>query len=347
MPDSDDTTNETTTATDGSNANTSTTDQTTGVTNGTATQATSQNDPIKNKRLAYLTMSEQLRSLFSFELTLPGTYKGMHTNQFLWMDVTDDFYDDFYSDIMENIGLSKFNRYTGFKKGRFYIEKKEWKYDSKDGVKTTLTINPIPSMYSDYMKAQLEAERALDQAVIDATPKNKGSVGSSVNATGTDCNASDGTESNTWAGHKCNPPKCTSASKTIHGNSSRQYAKDTASHNSSSRDLVNYVASLCEYQLYADNPHGESRCPENMWTGGKPIRGNCADFARMLKCILDVNGYNSIICHIPGHFYNAIWENNQWTVCDICAKTCWGREAYGHANHGNIKPLGTWDSPVS
>lgn len=175
------TTNTTGTGTAG---DTTGTDATTGATGaGTQTQATTQNDPAKNKRLAYLTMSEQLRSLFSFEMTLPGTYKGMHTNQFLWMDVEDDFYDDFYSEIMENIGETKFNRYTGFKKGRFYIEKKEWKYDLKDGVKTTLTLNPIPSMYSEYMKDQLEAERALDQAVIDATGGG-GGTSSSTSAGG-------------------------------------------------------------------------------------------------------------------------------------------------------------------
>lgn len=183
-----------TNATDSTTANTtgtgtagdiSGTDTTTGATGtDTQTQSTTQNDPAKNKRLAYLTMSEQLRSLFSFEMTLPGIYKGMHTNQFLWMDVADDFYDDFYSDIMENIGETKFNRYTGFKAGRFYIEKKEWKYDLKDGVKTTLTLNPIPSMYSEYMKDQLEAERALDQAVIDATGGGGGGTSTSTSEGG-------------------------------------------------------------------------------------------------------------------------------------------------------------------
>ena len=289
-------------------------------------------------------MAESMKSLFEFNITLPGIYRGMHTNQFLWMDVEDDFYEDFYSDIMETIGPHKLNRYSGFEEGRFYIQKKTWKYTLTDGVKTELELNPFPSAYSEYIKYQLEAERALDQAVIDATPKNNStSTGSSVNVSGNDCNPSDTTESNTWAGHRCNPPKCTQTSKTVHGNSSRKYASDTKSHNTSSQALVEYVHGECQYQYYGDNPLGEKRCPESMWTGSRPIRGNCADFARMLKCILDVNGYNSIICHIPGHFYNAIWENNGWTVCDLCGSS----RAYNYANHGSVKPQGTWDNPVS
>ena len=169
--------------------------------------------------------------------------------------------------------------------------------------------------------------------------------GQTVQMSNNDCDPNNRTESDTWADHRCNPPRCTEKSKVAHGNSSRKYATDTASHNSTSRELVEYVKSRCQYQYinghaYADNPHGQSHCPDNMWNTSGKVLGNCADFARMLKCICDVNGYKCIICHIPGHFYNAIWENGGWTVCDLC-----NSNAYGHANHGDVKPTGTWDSP--
>ena len=168
--------------------------------------------------------------------------------------------------------------------------------------------------------------------------------GQTVTVSGNDCTPSDGYESDHWADHRCSPPRCTAKSKEIHGNSSRSYARDTASHNGSAKELVEYVQSRCQYQYYGDNPHGSSKCPENMWNSSGKIRGNCADFARMLKCILDVNGYKSIICHIPKHFYNAIWINGDWVVCDLC-RVLYGDSAYGHANHGDIKPTGTWDNP--
>lgn len=346
MPDQNETDNETTTnEEDGVPA----VSEDTPTTQGSIADGIGQNDPKKNRKLAELKMSEPLRDLLTFEFMLPGIYPGVKTNQFMWVPVQDSFYDDMYCDVMEEIGACKFNRYSPFEKGKFYISKKKWEYDIENGVKTSFTVNPFPSMYSEYMKMQLEAERALDQAIIDATKGKRG--GGLVNATGQDCNPEDTTESDTWADHRCNPPRCTEKSKAVHGNSSRTYATDTAPHNTSSKDLVEFVKSKVSYEYvngaaYGDNPKeyggvamGEQRCPEAIWTTAH--KGNCANLARLLKCILDVNGYQSIICHIPGHFYNAIWENGGWTVCDLC-----NSNPYGHANHGDIKPEGTWDSPL-
>ena len=166
---------------DGNVAADSTMSPSVGSTN-TAGATNSQNDPKKNRKLAELKMSEPLRELLNFELVLPGVYPGLKTNQFIWIPVKNDFYDEMYEEIMQVVGPSKFNRYSDFEKGRFYISKKTWEYDIENGVKTSLVVNPFPSMYSEYMKMQLEAERALDQAVIDATgggggTTNTGSMG--------------------------------------------------------------------------------------------------------------------------------------------------------------------------
>lgn len=188
----------------------------------------------------------------------------------------------------------------------------------------------------------------INKVVQAGSSSTGGTAGKTVQMNNVDCNPSDRLETHHWGGsHKCKPPKCTAVGKQMRGNSNRQYARDTASHNGSSRELVTYVESKVKYEYingspYADNPHGQSHCPENIWTTHH--KGNCADLARLLKVILDVNGYKSIICHIPGHFYNAIWENGGWTVCDLCAQLH-GLSAYGHANHGDVKPTGTWDNP--
>lgn len=303
------------------------------------------NDPEANKKLAEITMAEQIRETYNLKITIPKILKGLHTNQFFFMDITDNFYETNYPTIISTIADKKFARFAGFEKGRFFVEAVK-EYGGMDGWKMEITLNPIPPSLAVWSKMQQEATKALMNAILDENRGSGTSGGSTANVSGADCNASDTTESNTWAGHKSNPPKCTESSKVVHGNSSRQYASDTAQYNSSSKTLVEYVQSQCQYELYADNPKGESRCPEAMWTGGRPIKGNCADFARLLKCILDVNGFQSIICHIPGHFYNAIWENNGWTVCDLC-RVLYGDSAYGNANHGSIKPSGTWDNPVS
>lgn len=306
--------------------------------------ATGENNVEDNKKLSEVTMAEQIRKTFNLTLKIPRILKGLHTNQFFFIQVSDHFYETNYPTLISTIADKKFGRFAGFKKGRFFVEKVVEK-GGMDGWETEVTLNPIPPSLAIYSQKQKEAQKALMQAIKWENRGQGGTGGSSINASGNDCNPEDGTESHNWSGHRCKPPKCTTVSKTIHGNSSRQYAKDTAQYNSSSKQLVEYVKSQCQYQLYADNPYGAERCPEAMWTGGRPIRGNCADYARMLKCILDVNGYQSIICHIPGHFYNAIWENGKWTVCDLC-----NSNPYGHANHenepGSVIPEGTWDNPV-
>lgn len=198
---------------------------------------------------------------------------------------------------------------------------------------------------------KLEMNGLTDEEIelnkVTVTGNGGTGTGKTVQMSNQDCNPSNRTESDTWADHRCKPPRCTEKSKVAHGNSSRQYAKDTAAHNGSAKELVEYVQSKISYEYingraYADNPHGQSHCPEEIWT--KHHKGNCADLARLLKVICDVNGYKCIICHIPGHFYNAIWENGGWTVCDLC-RVLYGDSAYGHANHGHVKPTGTWDSP--
>ena len=329
-------------------------------TNNTSNQQTEnkkKNDPEKNKTLAEITMMESLRDIPSYTIRVPRLVKGIHTNAFFYCQVPDDFYEKNYPELIKPIENTKFVRYSGFRKNWFYIDKVE--QEMGDEWYTEISFNPLPTSLGEYVKLRQEAEKALIQAMnseknaqnigsVAATTGGggvNGSTASPVNVSGTDCTPSNRTESHSWAGHRCKPPKCTVVSKTIHGNSSRQYAKDTAQYNTSSAALVDYVEKQVRYQLYADNPYGAKRCPEAMWTGGRPIRGNCADYARMLKCILDVNGYKAIVCHIPGHFYNAIWENGGWTVCDLCT-TLYGIRSYGHANHGDVKPRGTWDNPV-
>lgn len=311
-----------------------------------------ENNPEDNKKLSEIVMTEQIRKTFELKLTIPRILKKLKTNQFFFIEVSDEFYETNYPLLIKTIADKKFGRFAGFQKGRFFVEKVEEK-GGMDGWSTTVTLNPIPPSLATYSKMQKEAQKALVHAInMELRLLGGGGTGGSpVNASGVDCNPSDKYETHHWGGkHKQYPPVCTPESKTIRGNSSRQYAKDTAQYAGSSKQLVEYVASQCSYVRYADNPRGEEACPEKLWTGGRPIGINCADSARLLKCILDVNGYQSITCHIPGHFFNAIWENGDWTICDICQTTCYGKSAYGHANHeneGNCHPIGTWDNPLS
>lgn len=123
-----------------------------------------ENNPEDNKKLSEITMAEQIRKTFNLTVKFPRILRGLHTNQFFFLDVTDEFYERNYPEIISTISDTKFARFAGFKKGRFFVEKVEEK-GGMDGWSTTLTLNPIPPSLAIYSQKQKEAEKALVQAI--------------------------------------------------------------------------------------------------------------------------------------------------------------------------------------
>lgn len=123
-----------------------------------------ENNPEDNKKLSEITMAEQIRKTYNLTVKFPRILRGLHTNQFFFLDVTDDFYEKNYPEIISTIADKKFARFAGFKKGRFFVEKVEEK-GGMDGWSTTLTLNPIPPSLAEYSKMQKEAQKALTQAI--------------------------------------------------------------------------------------------------------------------------------------------------------------------------------------
>ena len=149
-------------------------DGTTTSTDNTA-ENVKKNDPEKNKTLAEIRMSEELRNTFSMELKMPRILEDIHTNQFFWLEVTDDFYDKNYPTLMEIVANKKFGRYAGFEKHRFFIDKVVQR-GGVDGFSMELTLNPIAPSHGTYIKMQQDAEKALIQALNDDS-KYGGGIG--------------------------------------------------------------------------------------------------------------------------------------------------------------------------
>ena len=134
------------------------------------------NDPEKNKQLAEIIMSEELRKTQTLTIRIPKILKGLHTNQFFFIELPDEFYEKNYPEIMEIIANEKFGRYAGFQKGRFFIEKTV-EEGGIDGNRMEITLNPIASSHAEYIKMQQEAEKALIDALNDNS-KYSGDTGS-------------------------------------------------------------------------------------------------------------------------------------------------------------------------
>ena len=144
------------------------------------------NDPEKNKLLAEVRMMEELRETLEITFRIPRILKGLHTNSWFFIDVTDGFYEQNYGLVMKVIAEKKYGRYAGFQEGRFFVEKIVEK-GGVDGVSMEITVNPLASNYSQYVKMQLEAEKALVDALNDSNSyANNGASG-----TGGSINSSD------------------------------------------------------------------------------------------------------------------------------------------------------------
>lgn len=303
-----------TTGTDiGTDATTLDTTSTDGTENSDSTTTqTAVNDPVKNRKTAYITMAENTRKLMDFTVKFPGTVKGLHTNMFCWIPVDDDFYDDFFGDIASVLGNTKFARYAGFEKGRFYIEGVKTSFSVDDGINTELTLNPFASGYSEYMKMQQEAEQALESALSDNGSGSSSSSGTGAGLTtanGQDCSG----DISSWAPSSWGDSYFESCAKKIIGNSSANYAKDTA-------NMTAEAAIKSIHHSYSGYPNNRT-CPQKLWNNYPNISCNCADWARLVKCICDVHGVKCAIYHSHlgcGHYWNYVYINNKWESVDLC-----------------------------
>lgn len=128
------------------------------------------------------------------------------------------------------------------------------------------------------------------------------------------------------------------------GNSSANYAVDTQ--NKSGKEAILDVYHRFKYgrpgnsSAYDDN----ERCPRTMWNTSGKIYGNCADIARLIKCIGDVHGIKVGIRHAYHHYYNLIEVNGKTYRFDCCFQGSGGyMKGYGGEMCNNLtKNGGPW-----
>lgn len=272
-------------------------------TDGVADNA-AKNDPEKNKKRAEIEIMESFRKQYKLTFEMPHVFKGLHTNRFSYIELNDRFYEKNYAEIVEVIKDTKYARYAGFEKGRFFNDRLQYGGGVSKGAWTKLEVNPLANNYGTYMKAQQDAEKQLISAMSSGT--SSGGGGGLVNANGDDC----GADISTWAPRSNSASAMEKASQKIIGNSNANYARDTA--NMTAEQAIKSInQSYCGYE---DN----HRCPQDLWKKHPNICCNCADFARLVKCICDVHGQKCGIYHASGHYFNYVFINGKWESIDLC-----------------------------
>lgn len=128
------------------------------------------------------------------------------------------------------------------------------------------------------------------------------------------------------------------------GNSSANYATDTA-------NMTAKEALLDVYRRfkYPSNGYPNNRyCPRSVWKKSGTISCNCADIARLVKCIGEVHGLKVGIKHVSngshGHYFNLIEINGKTYRFDCCFQSSgYVSSTYGGGLCNNLtKNGGPW-----
>ena len=118
-------------------------------------------------------MTESIRDLLSFKLTLPlgnPLLKKLHTNMFLYTELPDEFVLENFSTIAEVLN-STYNRYVGYSLNRWYVEAVTI---TNDGSKfdAEVELNPFPSSVKKYRESRVKLEDDYKSASKSTSKKS-------------------------------------------------------------------------------------------------------------------------------------------------------------------------------
>jgi len=157
------------------------------------------------------------------------------------------------------------------------------------------------------------SEYTVKVAKVSAGTGSSSGGGGLTQVSGNDCTGG-AMQTNQLSARSFDINQC-GGNKTI-GNSSANYAQDTK--NMSGKDAI---LDLWKRFVYYKPKYDDNRwCPQKMWSKSGKVTGNCADIARLVKCLGDVHGMKIGIRHMSGHYYNLIDVNGKTYRFDCCCK---------------------------
>lgn len=231
----------------------------------------------QEKKAAKKEITKSVREMLSMKITLPlgnPNYKLIHTNQFLFTEMPEEF-------ILENFGVvaqalnSSANRSSGYKINRWYIESVTITNDG-DNATMELEVNPFATSITSYK----DNDASFSKAYSDAVSKNNSS---STEANKTKTASKTGGEGATIDNL---------VKKIIKGKNS-DLAKAKAIH----QWLINNV----RYKGYSCSKY---KSAEQAYKNRSHL--NCADTSRLTRAMMSSAGLNATVVHGPNHFWTVI-----------------------------------------
>lgn len=123
-------------------------------------------------------ITESIRDLLSMKVSIPlgnPAFKHVHTNQFLWLDLPDEFELVNFEFITKYMN-STAGRYVTYKKNRWYIEGVTINNDAGGKFTIDLELNPFPSSNKKFRDNRLGYESAYTSGTQSTTTNTVASV---------------------------------------------------------------------------------------------------------------------------------------------------------------------------
>lgn len=237
------------------------------------------NETLTEMQAAKDEIQKSVRDLATLKLTLPlgnPALKKVHTNQFLWLNLGDEFH-------LRNMAIlskalnSGAARWSGYEKNRYYVETRTIKNDGKD-VTMDLDLNPFASPLTKYRDEKLGFIKAYKDATSNDNKEESNSSSSNSGLKG-----GEGTRIDNLV-------------KEIVGNETDQLRKAIKIHEWLQRN-VQYSGYACTHY---DTPE---KCLDNK------SHLNCADTARLTASMMRSAGLDCYVVHNTngrGHFWVVI-----------------------------------------
>jgi len=244
-----------------------------------------QNDALNETKAAQEAIQKSVRDLLTLKLTLPlgnPALRKVHTNQFLWLDMGEEFHLKNMAIIAKALNSTS-SRWSGYEKNRYYVETCTIKNDGKS-VTMDLDLNPFASSIIKYR----DEKHSFIKAYEDANKKDDDS----------DSNSSSSSSSGLKGGEG---ERIDSLVREIVGNETDQLRKAIKIHEWLQRN-VQYSGYACTAY---DTPE---KCLDNK------SHLNCADTARLTASMMRSAGLDCYVVHNTngrGHF---------WVVIEIDGK---------------------------
>jgi len=243
------------------------------------------------KQEAIKEIVKSIRDLVSLKVTLPlgnPNLKLVHTNQFLWLSLPDDFKLANFNEIAKAMNNS-YNRWVPYEEGRWYIEAVTINNDG-DNMKMELELNPFPSAIIDYKEGLGSLVKAYEDMVNNQNQSSNNTTNvASVPSENTGVRGGQGKTIDNLV-------------KKIIGNETRPYHKAKLIHE--------WLKKNRGYSFYYNSKYDT---PENVYNHRWHI--NCADTSILTRAMMDSAGLDAWIVHGNGTY------GHYWTQIKINGKT--------------------------